>query len=222
MNIIFSSYFCFLFWFIFNTRPWDCLYDLLPVCIVTLRILFNWIIAMSLFWKFERNRTWLSFLFAGGVSSAPHLQIIIFCLGVQKNYTLNLDNLLIWAYPEMSKVRHGWVFVLILRVPPFFAKISRFCLELEKCLPSTLILYKSKKIFFQKIFWVSKIFWVIRIQIHSFYKNKVYKNVEPLICQKLKNILDAEIVIILQLFLIPHMEAENTFSTRKVTIFCIF
>ena len=30
-----------------------------------------------------------------------------------------------------------------------------------------------------------------------FYKNKVYKNVKPQICQKLKNILDAEIVIIL-------------------------
>ena len=55
-----------------------------------------------------------------------------------------------------------------------------------------------------------------------FYKNKVYKNVEPQICQKVKNILDAEIVIILQLFLIPHMEAENTFSARKVTIFGVF
>ena len=31
--------------------------------------------------------------------------------------------------------------------------------------------------------------------LHSFfYKNKVYKNVEPQICQNLKNILDAEIV----------------------------
>ena len=30
--------------------------------------------------------------------------------------------------------------------------------------------------------------------LNFFYKNKVYKNVEPQICQNLKNILDAEIV----------------------------
>ena len=52
-----------------------------------------------------------------------------------------------------------------------------------------------------------------------FYKNKVYKNVEPQICPKLKNILDAEIVIILQLFLSPHMEAQNTFFARKSCLF---
>ena len=56
--------------------------------------------------------------------------------------------------------------------------------------------------------------------LHSFfYKNKVYKNVEPQICPKLKNILDAEIVIILQLFLSPHMEAQNTFFARKSCLF---
>ena len=43
--------------------------------------------------------------------------------------------------------------------------------------------------------------WVAMVMIvhkHSgytlFFKNKVYKNVEPQICQNLKNILDAEIV----------------------------
>ena len=54
------------------------------------------------------------------------------------------------------------------------------------------------------------------MNIHSFfYKNKVYKNIEPQIGEKVKNILDAEIVITWQLFLIPHMEAENTFSAGK-------
>ena len=42
-----------------------------------------------------------------------------------------------------------------------------------------------------------------------FCKNKVYKNVKPQICQNLKNILDAEIVIFQQLFLSPIIEAQN-------------
>ena len=55
-----------------------------------------------------------------------------------------------------------------------------------------------------------------------FYKNKVYKNTKHQICWKLKNILDAEIVIILQLFLNPHIEAQNTFYARKVNFFGVF
>ena len=66
-------------------------------------------------------------------------------------------------------------------------------------------------------------FWSSRPIIHSFfYENKVYKNIKPHICQKLKNILDAEIVIILQLFLSPHMKAQNTFSARKFNFFGVF
>ena len=55
--------------------------------------------------------------------------------------------------------------------------------------------------------------------LNFFYKNKVYKNVEPQICQNLKNILDAEIVNILLLFLSPIIEAQNSFFVRKVNIF---
>ena len=62
----------------------------------------------------------------------------------------------------------------------------------------------------------------IKITLFFLYKNKVYKNVEPQICQILKNILDAEIVIILQLFLSPYMEAQNTFSVGKVIFFVCF
>ena len=60
------------------------------------------------------------------------------------------------------------------------------------------------------------------VTLFFFYKNKVYKNVEPQICQKIKNILDAEIVTISQLFLSPHMKAQNSFSARKLNFFGVF
>ena len=47
-------------------------------------------------------------------------------------------------------------------------------------------------------------------------------NVEPHICQNIKNILDAEIVIFSLLFLIPEMKAQNTFFARKVVFFGVF
>ena len=54
-----------------------------------------------------------------------------FCLGVRENFTLNLPDLLIWAYPEiLSQIGHGWVFLFMgWGVSPIFAIKIWFCLR---------------------------------------------------------------------------------------------
>ena len=64
---------------------------------------------------------------------------------------------------------------------------------------------------------------ILLFPIHSFFcKNQVYKNVETQIGQNLENILVAEIIIFLQLFLSHIMEAQNPVFVRKVNFSGLF
>ena len=109
-------------------------------------VLGHWFTDLSLSWKFEPNQTWLSFFAALGEGPPFLTKKSWFCLMVWKNYILNLDHLLIWAYPEnFSKIGKSGLFCWFVKgsFPPFFAKNLIFCLSIEKYSPSTLIIYCS-------------------------------------------------------------------------------
>ena len=67
--------------------------------------------------------------------------IKILLRGVKK-YNLNLDQLLIWTYPEnLSKIWHCYFFADMEGVPPFLPKMWDFAWGSEKKLPSALVIY---------------------------------------------------------------------------------